>query len=249
MAITPEDVKGEIALELDVAKLSSADFLRAAEAFIGLVREVTKTENESAPIDSWDVSASEGSQIINIYPNLQKIDTRLANHIASTVLDGLSKIESDAENPFGDNDRAIEHVKTLGRIASRDKARVPIRCLSRENARPFTKNIYKNASEILSWQYEDAGTVDGVLDVVSAHNGLEFRISEILYGKTVKCIVDESLMDAALNSFRKRVEVAGLVSYDKRGFPKIVKATEIVRFPEPEDTPHFTELRGILNEA
>lgn len=246
MTIRPDNVKGEIALELDVARLSTGDFLRAAEAFIGLVREISKTTEGPVPSDAWSVSVSEGSQIINVYPNENKVSDRFAHQVAKSVLNGLAQIESEAENPFGDNERAIEHIKTLGRIATRDRDSVPIRCLSRDAAKAFTKNVYNHASEILSWQYEDSGTVDGVLDVVSAHNGLEFRISEILHGKTVKCVVDEPLIDQALKSFRKRIEVVGLVSYSKQGFPKVVKATEIIQFPAPGDTPHFSKLRGIL---
>ena len=114
---------------------------------------------------------------------------------------------------------------------------------------PFTQNLYAHASEILSWSYEDFGTVDGVLDVVSAQKGLEFRITEILRKKVVKCVVDDDLLDQALGSFRKRVEVTGTISYDKKGFPRTVKATEIMRFPEAEDLPHYSQLRGIFNEA
>jgi hypothetical protein len=246
MSITPDQVKGELALELDAAKLSTADFLKAAEAFIGLIKEVSKSLDERVPGDGWEVSANEGSQVINIYPNLAKVPEQYAHLIAERVLDGISQIEQRAENPFGSSERAVEHIKTLGKIACRDKNHVPIRCLSRSTVRDVSRNVYKHASEILSWEYEDSGTVDGVLDVVSAHNGYEFRISEILHGKSVKCIVNEGLLKKALDNFQKRVEVDGLISYSKKGFPRIVKAKEIIPFPDKEDVPHFSELKGIL---
>lgn len=247
MAITPDEVKGEIALELDVAKVSTADFINAAEAFIGLIKEVSKTFLTDLPRDSWEISVNEGSQVINIYPNLSKITHQHAHQISEVILDGIRKIEESADNPFSDNDKAVEHIRTLGRIASRDKTHVPIRCLTSKSARPISKIVFKHANEILSWQYEDAGTVDGVLDVVSAHNGYEFSVSETLYNKPVKCIVNETLLEKALKSFRKRVEVVGLISYNRHGQPKSVKASDIIQFPE--DVPHYTELRGIFGEA
>ena len=110
------------------------------------------------------------------------------------------------------------------------------------------QNVYNHASQVLYGDHEDTGTVEGVLDVVSVHNGYEFCVSEVLYGKTIKCFVSESLLDKALRYFKKRVEVDGLIRYDKNGFPKSVEATNMVEFPSPEEIPHFSELKGILGQ-
>lgn len=249
MAIQPDEVKGAIALELDTPRLSAPDFINAADAFIGLIRAVSSTKKGTAPPDAWDLSVSGGSQVINVYPNSKKIDAEEAGQIVDSILSGLSQIEEGTENPFGGNYRAIEHVRVLGRMATREEGAVPIRCLSHDQAKVFSKNMYNHASEILSWQHETDGTVDGVLDVVSAHNRLEFHISEFLHGKTVRCLIDEKLIAQALASFRKRVEVVGRVSYAKDGFPKVVKATEIIQFPEKKDIPHFSKLKGILRQS
>ena len=246
MSIAPGKVKGELALELDAHKVSSMDFLKAVESFIGLVKEVTKACGHDLPREAWQVSVSEGSQIIAVHPNEDKIPPRLAAQVANTIQDGLQSLEAGPDNPFGENEKAIEHIKALGKIANRDKRRVPVRCLSGQRTTNVSPSVYKHTQEILSWDYEDAGTVDGVLNVVSAHKGFEFRITDYLHKKSVKCIVDEELMDKALSCFRKRVEVDGLISYSKTGIPRVVRANNILPFPTPEEIPHFSKLKGIF---
>ncbi len=246
MSIRPDQVKGEIALELDAPKLSSGDFLRAAESFFGLVNEVAKTLNDEISRDSWDVSVDKGSQIINVYPNKDKLTPKLVDEIVSNVLDGIHCLENSSENPFRNSYKAVEYIKNLGKIANHDKDSIPVKLLSRFAVKPITRNVFNHASQILSHQYTvDTGTVDGILNVVSNSNSCEFRISEILYGKTIKCFISQALLPKALKAFNKRVEVDGLIRYDKEGFPKSVKASDITIFPKPENIPHFSKMKGI----
>lgn len=249
MAIGNDEVKGEIALELDVDKISSADFMKAAKAFLGLMKEAGKEVDGGMPSDAWLISVNEGSQVINAYPNTSSVTPESAAHVAGRVLDAISCLDSSSENPFGENDRAIEHIKALSALSSRDKNRISVRCLSKTKSSAFNARTYNHSSQILSWEYEDIGTVDGVLDVVSAKRGLEFKIREILHGHTVKCIVNEELMEKALGCFRKRVEVEGVISYNKKGLPVVVKAKTMNSFPPENEIPHFSELKGILKDS
>ena len=246
MPIASDSVKGELALELDAQKVSSTDFLKAVESFIGLIKEVTKICGLDLSPDAWQVSVRQGSQIIDVYPNEDQIPPRLVAQVANTVLDGLQSLEASSDNPFEENEKAINYIKALGKISSRDKHRVPIRCVSRQRATSISPSVYRHAQEILSAEYEDDGTVDGVLNVISAHRGFEFRVTDYLHGKSVKCIVDEGLLDKAVSCFRKRVEVVGLIRYSKTGAPQVVRANDILPFPASEEIPHFSKLKGIL---
>ena len=95
-------------------------------------------------------------------------------------------------------------------------------------------------------EYEDSGTVDGILSLVSVHGGYRFRISDYLTGQAIECLVDESMIKEATGSLGKRVEVNGLIGYTRQGFPNRVKADGITPFPAPHEIPHFSELKGIL---
>lgn len=248
MSITPEEVNGELALELDVERVSASDFLKAAEAFIGLIKEVTKSVKDGLPKDCWEIQVQQGSQIINA-THTQKITNMESSVIVNSVLEGIDALGDFAEIPEQYNEKAVEHIKTLGNLVSRSKNDIPVRVMSRDIARPLTNNTFNHASEILSWKYEDSGTVEGVLDVVSAHGGYEIRLCEPIFGRTVKCSVSESQMEEALHAFKKRVEVEGLIKYDKEGRPLSVKVRDITVFPPPEALPSYKDMRGIFGRG
>jgi len=249
MPINPKEVKGELALELDTDHVSANDFINAVEAFVGLIKEITKNINASSPRNAWEIQVQEGSQIINVIPNADAIRPQVSNQIVNAVLDGITLLENSAEKPNQYSDKAIEHMKTLSNLTSRESNNIPIRILSRDIARTVTRNTYNHTSELLSWKYEDSGTVEGTLDVVSAHKGYEFRIAEPVFGRTVKCTIDENMLAVALNAFKKRVEVDGLIRYDKDGYAKSIKVKSISVFPATNSLPGFKELRGILGNT
>ena len=228
--------------------MSGRDLVKALGAFVGLITEVSKSIDDQLPVQSWGVSVREGSQIFEVFPNDAEIPSRLGYDVASAVLDVLDAIEDASESPYVDNDRVVAHIETLSSMAIRDKMPIPVSIVSKHQAKSLTRNIHNNAKQILSWDNEDSGTVDGILNVVSAHSGYEFKISDFLTNKVVKCIVAEPMLEQAIACFRKRVEVSGLIGYTKQGFPRLVKAETIVPYPEAGEIPHYSELRGILRD-
>ncbi len=246
MTIEPRQVKGALALELDSERVPANDFLKAAESFIGLVKEVTSSINKDIKRNSWDIEVQQGSQIINISPRVDSFLDTDVSVIVDALLHGIEALDNEAEIPDQYNERAIEYLKTLGNLVRRDKDDIPIRILSTQRAKSITRETYNHASELLSWKYEDRGTVGGVLEVVSAHNGYEIRLCEPIFNKIVKCKVSEDLLGEALKAFKQRVEVEGMIRYDKEGRPLSVKVENISVFPPPDSYPSYKELRGIL---
>ncbi len=248
MAIKPDEVKGQIALELDNERVTASDFLRAVESFVGLIRELTKSVKDSLPKDAWEIEVQEGSQVINAVSTNKLTDIESVS-IVNAVLNGIGSLSDEAEIPDLYSEKAVEHIKSLGGLVHRADNGIPVRVLSRTQAVPLTNNAYNHASEILSWKYEDHGTVEGVLDVVSAHDGYEIRLCDPIFGKSVKCAVSEELMQQALGAFKKRVEVDGLIRYDREGRPISVKVEHITIFPPPETLPSYKQMRGILRQG
>jgi len=105
----------------------------------------------------------------------------------------------------------------------------------------------KVSNKIIS-ESEDSGSVEGVLDVVSAHNGYVFNIVEPIFERTVKCTIPESMMEKALGAFGKRVEVEGVIRYNKEGLPLGIKVKDLSKFPDTENIPNFKKLRGIFGD-
>ena len=64
--------------------------------------------------------------------------------------------------------------------------------------------------------------------------------------RAIKCEIDEVLMEKALRSWRKRVEVVGVVRYRNDGLAVSVKASDIIPFPNYGDIPSLKQLRDLL---
>lgn len=236
-------------MELEADRLAGADFLRAVEAFIGLLREVTKVVDKDIPMDGWEVSVRPGSRIIDVFADAKRISGDRANNVASALLSEMRSQGSGGNLVFG-NDKVAKHIKTLARLATRERKRVPARVHTRKASVEVTKEMYDRVSESLACKVKNKciGSVTGILDEISVHGRREFRITEKLGDRVIKCIADDMLMKDALRHFGKRVDVTGFISYDRWGLPETVRAESIRPYPEPSEIPHFTRMRGILNK-
>lgn len=248
MAIRTDSLKGDLAIELDADSVSASDFYKALDAFLTLVRELTRQINEGSPRDAWLLNVQEGSQVVTLRADVSRLPMTAAAEVYAAVLDGLEALEREAKAPRLYTETALESARELSMVSQGRKDRgVPVRVLTRTRALSITRNTYNNVSEILDWKYEDVGTVEGTLEVVSAHNGYEIRIYEPVWQRVVRCAVSEELLHEALAAFGKRVEVQGLVRYTKDGFPVSVKVLKITEFPDPKQLPSFRDVKGILN--
>jgi hypothetical protein len=248
VAIKTDSLKGDLAIELDAESVSAADFSRALDAFLTLVKELTRQITDGSLRDAWLLTVQEGSQVVALRPNVSRLPLAAAAEVYVAMFDGLEALEREAKAPRLYTDAALESARDLSMVAQGRKDRgVPVRILTRTRALPITRNTYNHVSEILDWKYEDVGTVEGTLEVVSAHNGYEIRIYEPVWQRAVRCTVSEDLIHEALSAFGKRVEVQGLVRYTKDGFPVSVKALKITEFPDPKNLPSFRDVKGILN--
>src|SRR5690606_25750314 len=117
-----------------------------------------------------------------------------------------------------------------------------------DQVREYAKRLSRliAVSEILDWKYEDLGTVEGTLEVVSAHNGYEIRLYEPVWLQPVRCTFDEDLLEDVLRNFKRRVEVSGLIRYTKDGMPVSAKVLKIEPMPDPSQLPSWREVKGIL---
>src|SRR5690606_36303839 len=108
------------------------------------------------------------------------------------------------------------------------------------------RRIAATAENLLAPAYEAAGAVDGILEKVDGHGKLQFVIYDLMDERAVKCEINEKLLQQALLSFQKRVEVIGTVRYRKDGMPVAIKAERIVNFPEISEIPSLVQMRELL---
>ncbi len=99
------------------------------------------------------------------------------------------------------------------------------------------------------WQsdYYDYGTVEGRLEAIPDSSGsLRIQVRDFLYTRAINCAVPEQMIDAVLGSFRRRVEIEGMIHYRKNGTPISIEVRVINVLPEDDDLPTADRVRGIM---
>ncbi len=246
MAIETKQIDTEITLELDEEEISVSDFAKAFENFSGLVREMSKQFAPHKDASAWLVKVYPGSVGIGLSGKPGVYTANEIHQIRTNLVSGLRQLESGVRPSFF-SDKSVECSKALGTLFKSKKSPGNVRIWSRQDeAVSIGRTIASKAENLLEIAYEDDGSVDGFLQRLSAHGQLEFVVYDVLDDRAIKCEVEESTLQIAWESFRKRVEVLGKVRYRKDGMPVSVRAKEIIPFPPKEEVPSPAEMRRLL---
>lgn len=244
MAIKVEQITTDITLEIDEEVISIADFQKATDNFINLVKEVSKqVAGQKAESTDWSVKVYSGSIGVGVLADQ-------SNHYADTVRDIMVsgiKTLADGKRPGEFTDKAIEYAKSLASLFKKTKVEPNIRIWSKTQESVLVeRRVAQTADNLLSAAYEEEGAVDGILEKLDGHGKLQFVIYDLMDERAVKCEINEKLLQQALLSFQKRVEVIGTVRYRKDGMPVAIKASRIVNFPEISEIPSLSQMRELL---
>jgi hypothetical protein len=248
MAIDPRSIDTDLTLELDEDEITVGEFTAALEHFIGLVREVGK---RVAPknMNPWLIRVYAGSAGVGLYPRPGAITANEAAVIRNSVIEGMEQLERGVR-PEVFSDRAIEHAKDISAVfKSRKTPSSKIKIWSaNERAYAVKREVEVTADKLLEPKYEDVGSIEGKLDVLSGHGKLAVVVYDPLDDRAIRCEVTPQQMEIALKSFRKRVEVFGTIRYRHDGTAVSVRVDDIIPFPSPEEIPPLHEIRGILRK-
>lgn len=247
MAINLNEITTDITLELDEDVISIADFQKATDNFLGLVKEVSKQVSESN-IDSadWLVKVYSGSAGVGVLPGSSNL---YAGQTRDAMVSGLRQL-ANGYRPGEFTDKAIGYAKNLASLFKKSKVQPRVRIWAgREESVDVIRKIADQADNLLAPAYEEDGAVDGILERVDAHGKLQFVVYDLIDERAVKCEVNESQLQQALANFQKRVEVIGSVKYRKDGMPVSIKASRIVNFPDKSEIPTLSEMRALLRNG
>jgi len=244
MAINVEEITTDITLELDEDVISIADFQKATDNFLGLVKEVSK-QVSGTNVDSsdWLSKGYSGSIGVGVLPS----NSNLYSDQAREIMVAGIRMLANGIRPGEFTDKAIEHAKTLASLFKKTKVEPNVRVWSKtqESVR-MERKIATAADNLLAAAYEEDGAVDGILEKVDGHGKLQFVIYDLIDDRAVKCEINDSLLEQALLSFQKRIEVIGTVKYRKDGMPVGIKASRIINFPDKSEIPSLAQMRALL---
>lgn len=245
MAIDSRNIDTDITLELDEEEISVTEFRAAFDHFFGLVKDVTRhvfpRRNQN-----WLIKLYPGSAGIGVYGKPGSFTSSEIALIRETVLDGIYALEEGRRHrAFSDN--AIEHASGISTVFAKRKKPSRIRLWSANDKSLLIKNtISETAAKLLEPVYEDEGSVEGTLEMVSGHGRFEIAVYDPIDARAIKCEISEEEMRRSIECFMKRVEVFGKVRYRKDGVPVSVKVGRIVPFPSKDSIPSVDDVCGVL---
>lgn len=246
---TKSDIDADLTLELNGKNLTPEKFMKGVRAFFGLVSEITRELAGPKDFVNWTVQVKHGSNLVGIVPAHSNIPMAVLDTIYARVHEGVSSLEISAEQPEGLPETALRHIRDLGSIAgTEDGDDTTVRIWAKKLAAPVTHKASAHVAALLAETYEDFGTIEGRVQVISEQGALHVFITEHLTGWRVRCEFDEDMLPRFLATFRKRVEVKGRIKYRCDNKPLSIFASSLTEFPDRKDLPSFREMRGIFRE-
>ncbi len=217
-----DDIPSDLTLELGPDKVPYRDFGRAVSAFANLLSEVSEEACGDSKAVQWEISVSEGSLLIR------------ADIPATTDIKSANLIRGAVQRPSERLRRTLDRFPRVAPVT---------RLLTGEDRCDILAERHGETGRHPS-QIAEYGTVEGILDTLSARGRLRFTISEPIWNMAVRCIVPDEQAEAMRTMWRQRVAAHGMVQYDREGLPTSIRADEVKPFPWDE-TP-IREYRGIL---
>ena len=94
--------------------------------------------------------------------------------------------------------------------------------------------------------YQESGSVEGKLEMVSIHASPRFAIYHAISGHSVRCKFDpHQLLDVVKEALGKRVIVSGLVHFNFKHEPIRVEIEDLMILPKEDELPSPSEIRGM----
>jgi hypothetical protein len=234
-----------IVLEPKDGLIPLPSFRTAIDQLSTLVNEVTREISEPKPQRiSWGISRlSMNSPATITIESTEGEFEGIAERTASTVIKGLYSLQNGQKRPEAFNDNALESAQRLARLTIDGLARVNLYANIPDHQVYLSEQIAVNVSAILeSLDYH--GSVEGVLELISGKEGqpIYFRVKDRVYNVSVRCIIPDELVQDALNAFKKRVIVSGIIKSDNSGTPRTIKADNIEIVPSVDSLPQANDI-------
>lgn len=243
----PDEIPTDLALEVG-ANLDPKRFIDVARHFFGYVEEVSR-ETIAKDGPAWEVIARQGSTILAMRPT-EDCDVHTLSDLYAKLNSASDSLLRGEVEESQLSEKALNHIQMLADLRDRQGNMIPIRFWVRKSPTLIGPDVGEFIRESRGREYYDFGSLDGRLQTIQdAGGGLEFRIRDILYRNSVRCIVKEDMLQAIMENFRKRVEVFGEIRYSQHGIPLSITVRTIEPMPSDDELPTAEDVRGILGPA
>lgn len=250
MTATPEIIPTDLTLEID-DNLSPERFMAVARAFFGYVQDISDAiALEGNNIAQWIVRVREGSSLLAVDPT-PNVPDEVVQLIYNRAERGIRRLADGDLEDSGLPEPALRDLRTLSEIAEGTHGKfapTPMRLWVRRKPISVEPSIARVIREDQRTEYNDFGTIEGRLETIQENygGGLQFQIRDAMLRQKVRCYFPEDLLQEVFETFRKRVEVSGVIRFRKNGMPVSINAERIEALPDDSELPTAMDVRGIL---
>lgn len=241
-----------LTLKLYGNKISAERFQKAIDAFFGLLSEVSTGITGNSSGIKWIITLEGGSAVVNAdpVPVGAGVPKRMAGRVARAFFSGVRQLQARPTRPNAFSDKALRRTGDLGNVTDGIEV-TSTNILLGGKALPVAQQGTRNTDALLSSaRMEDWGTVEGRLQLISAHGNYSFKIYDTVTGQPVECRFDAGeMLQSAIGAFDKRVSVFGRVQYDESGRVKFVHVESMEMFPDDSELPSAEDVYGILSKS
>ena len=234
-------------MKLEGDRITADKFKKTVIAFYDLVDEVSTAVTGKKKSVDWIVSVRQGSIILQSMAEPKKIEGKEAEKIVTSLGSGLESLEESEERPEYFSERALDQVRVLSSVSDpKDNEFSSVKITTNGTPRDVTLHSAANIDSIQGYKTKGLGSVEGKLKAISDYGDLKIVVKDAITDRAVHCVLDDERLNEALSAFGKRVYVFGLINYDKEGRAKKITVQDLRIFPEIEDLPTASDVRGIL---
>ena len=241
---TKDDIPTDLALEI-ADDLEPRRFVAACREFFGLTDELAQVPRDERV--HWRVKVREGSNIVALTV-ADRSDSNAVNTALQRMYEGTNAlVEGDFSAPVL-TEKAIQHAKRLSDLTQNGAHVTTMRVWLSRRPINFGPEIADLVRQDEASSYNDYGTLEGTLKAISDQSGgLEIRIQDPLWRRAIPCKVNDDHIEQAMQAFRQRVEVAGMIHYNRLGRPTSIRLEGLTVLPDDKELPTASEIKGLLS--
>jgi len=238
----------KLTLHIDGRRITADRFRRAVDAFFDLVTEVATVVTGEAKSIEWIVSVKPGSINLAASGEARKPSAPVTR-VVYAVYSGFQELaKKSPDRPEFFTDIALEKTRELIRV--QDGKSISTVQVRRSRSRvTLNQKVLLNIERLLGGTLAEVGAIEGKLEMVSFHGGLQVGVWEFLNNRMVRCNVPPRLEAQVMTALKKRVSITGRIRYKASGEPVSIDVDGIEIFPDAGKLPTADEIYGILSKA
>ena len=241
--------KGSLTLALEGDAIPLDKFKQAVTSFLELVESVSHAAvGSNGEKIKWNVSVKSGSAKVSVTPEYTAKTAGPIRAVYDAIPNGIGALSRGiATTPRLFNESAIRAVKRLSTVHELGgNGLTAVKISGNRMIKTVTHKVAVTVNQIIGTSHEAYGSIEGKLQALWDREGFKFSVFDALLDRRIECYVGDDLIEPAIEGFRKRVRVSGLVQYNKGGLPISVSANEIYQFPPNNKLAGAADVRGIF---